>query len=39
LRTITCDKDVKQYPDFATILSACDDKHVELKMHRTFYHG
>jgi hypothetical protein len=37
LRAITCDKDVEQYPDFAAIRSACDAKHVELKMHSSFY--
>lgn len=38
LRLITCDKDVEQYPDFAGIRSACDARHVTLKMHSSFYH-
>ena len=38
LRVITCDKDVEQYPDFAAICRACESKHVELKMHSSFYH-
>jgi hypothetical protein len=37
LRVITCDKDVKQYPDFDAIRTACNVKHVELKMHSSFY--
>lgn len=38
LQAIKCDKDVEQYPDFAAIRSVCDAKHVQLKVHSSFYH-
>jgi hypothetical protein len=38
LRAITCDKDVKLYPDFDAISRVCHANRVELKLHHSFYH-